>query len=255
MKYTFLIDDMTFSYSRLTSFEQCHYGWLLNYILHEPQADSFFAEYGSFMHEIIAMILKGEIDKAKAPFYYMKHFVERVPSPATSDQLKARYYTNGLDYLKHFEFPHEHIVAVEKRIDFMLDGTHFVGYVDVIAEEDGQLIIVDHKSHDLKPFSKSYPKKKTKTDLELERYLQQLILYAIGIKEIYGRYPAKLEFNCFKAGTWISVPFEESMIGPTIRGAIELRNQIRNEDEWKPTIDYFYCKNLCDSREHCEYVN
>lgn len=255
MKYDWLIDDMVFSYSRLTSYEQCNYGWLLDYVLHEPKEESFFSEYGSFMHAIIAKILTGEIDKNDAPFYYMRHFVEEVPSPATSDALKAKYYTSGLEYLRHFDFPHKNIVAVEESVRFEINGIPFVGYVDVISEEDGQLIITDHKSHDLSPFSKKYPTKKTKSDLDLESYLRQLILYAYGVKQKYGRYPAALEFNCFKAGNYISIPFKEEWVEPTLKWASELRDQIRNESEWRPSIDFFYCKNLCDMREVCEYCN
>lgn len=255
MKYDFIIDDMAFSYSRLTSFEQCHYGWLLNYVLHEPKRGSFFAEYGSFVHDIIAKILTGDLAKEDAPIYYMHHFYEQVPSRATSDALKARYYTRGLEYFRNFSFPHENIVAVEQLVKFNIAGVPFIGYIDAISEEDGEMIITDHKSHDLKPFSKKYPEKKTQTDIELESYLRQLILYAYGVKLKYGRYPATLEFNCFRAGTWIKVPFKEEWVQPTLYWARETREQIRNESAWKPTIDYFYCKNLCDVRDSCEYNN
>ncbi len=256
MKYTFLIDDMMFSYSRLTSFEQCHYGWLLNYIFHEEKRSGFFAEYGSFVHEIIAKILNGELSKEEAPTYYMRHFAEQCPTPAISSSLWAKYYARGLEYLKSFSFPHNKIVAVEERVKFDLgDGVPFIGYVDVISEENGELVITDHKSHDLKPFSRKYPEKKTKTDIELEAYLRQLILYAYGVKLKYGKYPAALEFNCFKAGTWITVPFQEEWVEPTLQWARDLRSLIRDESEWRPNEDYFFCQNLCDVRDSCEYAN
>lgn len=256
MKYTLLIDNMTFSYSRLTSFEQCHYGWLLNYIFHEQKQSGYFAEYGSFIHDIIAKILTGEISKEDAPTYYMKHFYESVTTPAMSSSIWAKYYTLGLKYLRSFDFPHRDIIAVEERVRFDLDdGVPFIGYVDVISREQGKLVITDHKSHDLQPFSKKYPEKKTKTDLELELYLRQLILYAYGVKLKYGEYPAVLEFNCFKTGTWITVPFNEDWVEPTLQWARDLHNAIRNETDWKPNEDYFFCHNLCDVRGSCEYVN
>lgn len=255
MKYDFLIDDMTWSYSRLTNFEQCNYGWLLNYIYHEERRSGFFAEYGSFMHDIIAKALTGQLEKSELASYFAKNFRKEVPTPATSPELKAKYFAVGKQYLRDFDFPHKKIVAVEEPVRFKIEGVPFVGYIDVISEENGELVITDHKSHDLKPFSKKYPEKKTKTDLELEAYLRQLILYAVGVKKKYGRYPAMLEFNCFKSGQWISVPFDESLVQPTIDWVLKTCKMIRDENEWKPNMDYFFCKNLCDVRDACEYWN
>lgn len=255
MRYTFLIENMSFSYSRLTAFEQCRYGWLLRYILHEPQRDSFFAEYGSFVHKIIEKYLRGELAKDDLALYFMRHFAEAVPTAAMSADLKARYYTRGVEYFRHFSFPHDDIVAVEERVEFDLDGAPFAGYIDVISRDGDDLIITDHKSHDLKPFSKRYPEQKTKTDLELESYLRQLILYAVGVKKAYGRYPKTLEFNCFKSGTVISIPFNEEWVKPTLKWASDLRRDIIQESEWTPNVDYFFCKNLCDYRDSCEYCN
>lgn len=207
------------------------------------------------MHSIIAKILTGEVSKEEAPMYYMRHFSENVPTPAMSSSIWARYYKRGLEYLRSFVFPHNDIVAVEERVRFDLDdGVPFIGYVDVISREGNKLVITDHKSHDLKPFSKKYPAKKIKTDLELEAYLRQLILYAYGVKLKYGEYPVALEFNCFKSDTWITIPFNEDWVNPTLQWARNLRNAIRNESDWKPNEDYFFCQNLCDVRDSCEYV-
>ena len=255
MKYDFIIGEMQWSYSRLTSFEQCHYGWLLHYVLHEPTESGFFAEYGSFVHLVIEQYLKGELEKDELVQYYMMHYHSQVVTMPFSPELADKYYYKGLKFFQTFDFPHKNIVAVEDRIEFDLGGMPFVGYIDVISEEDGELVITDHKSHDLKPFSRNYTKKKTKTDIELESYLRQLVLYAYGVKQKYGRYPKTLEFNCFKSGVMISIPFDESVVQPTIDWAIRTIQEITNESEWAPNIDYFFCKNLCDCRKSCEYVN
>lgn len=254
MQYVYQIQGMRFSYSRLTAYEQCHYEWLLKYIYHECGEDGFFAEYGSFVHEIIAKYLNGELDKDELPLYYARYYFDRVTSKPMSESLGLRYFRSGFGYFQGFDFPHKKIVAVEDEIEFNIGNVPFVGYVDVISEEDGELVITDHKSHDLKPFSKKYPEKKTKTDIELESYLRQLILYAVGVKKKYGRYPKTLEFNCFKSGVWISVPFDESLVEPTLKWVSDTLERITNESDWKPNMDYFFCKNLCDCRDSCEYV-
>ena len=53
--YAPVIEDMTWSYSRLKAFEDCPYKWYLRYIRF-PKAkgvDQFFADYGTFIHELI----------------------------------------------------------------------------------------------------------------------------------------------------------------------------------------------------------
>lgn len=255
MKYDFIISEMQWSYSRLTSFEQCHYGWLLHYVLHQPTESGFFAEYGSFMHLVLEQYLNGVLEKDELVEYYTRHYHSQVASQPYSKSLADKYYQNGIKYLLSIDFPHRNIVSVEERLEFIIGDMPFIGYVDVISEEDGELVITDHKSHDLKPFSKKYPAKKTQTDIELESYLRQLILYAYGVKLKYGKYPKTLEFNCFKSGTMIRVPFDESSVQKTIDWALRTRQEIIEESAWKPNIDYFYCENLCDCRKSCEYVN
>lgn len=52
--YEHIIDQMTWSYSRIKAFDDCPYRWFLKYIKCEPGSEMFFASYGSFMHELNA---------------------------------------------------------------------------------------------------------------------------------------------------------------------------------------------------------
>ena len=38
----FIINNMTWSYSRVSAYEQCPYGWFLNYILEEAEEPMFY---------------------------------------------------------------------------------------------------------------------------------------------------------------------------------------------------------------------
>ena len=51
--YAPLIDDMTWSYSRVKSFEDCPYKWFLKYIVGLHGKRMFFADYGTFMHKLM----------------------------------------------------------------------------------------------------------------------------------------------------------------------------------------------------------
>lgn len=50
VNYAPIIQEMTWSYSRIKAFDDCHYRWYLQYIRRLHGKDMFFASYGSFMH-------------------------------------------------------------------------------------------------------------------------------------------------------------------------------------------------------------
>ena len=88
------------------------------------------------------------------------------------------------------------MVGVEKKVDFVVNGIPFVGYIDFLGEKDGDLYVVDNKSRILKP--RSSRAKPTKADEELDAYLRQLYIYSAAVEEEYGKTPKSLCFNCFR---------------------------------------------------------
>lgn len=251
--YSFIIDEMQFSYSRLTSFEMCRQQWLLNYIFHEPKQSGFFAEYGSFMHSILEQHLRGELSRENAILLYLCEFDNVIQGRAPNAKIRNSFFVQGVDYLKTLDFPHKKIIAVEDEVEFKIDGYDYIGYVDVLSEDDGVLAITDHKSHPLYPFSRNYMTRPTEKDKDLLSYLRQQILYAYGVKQKYGRYPDMLEFNSYRKQTFVRIPFSEDMLEPTISWAKETRNRISENTNWKPTIDQWVCNNLCDVNRSCPY--
>ena len=73
------------------------------------------------------------------------------------------------------------------------------------------------------------------------------------IKEVYGQYPEKLIFNCFKLGELISEDFDETKIKDIKEWILEEINKITNNEDWKPTLNYWRCNYLCDVCDSCEY--
>lgn len=62
ISYEPLIRDMTWSYSRIKAFDDCPYRWYLKYIRYPKVRgkDMFFANYGKFVHELLASFYSGE---------------------------------------------------------------------------------------------------------------------------------------------------------------------------------------------------
>lgn len=251
MKYSHIIEQFTWSYSRIGSFEMCPYKFFLTYIRKTPGERQFFSDYGSFMHKIIERYLKGELSRRQLAGYYLKNFRQNVIGRAPSKEIFGRYFNDGLQYFRTIDFPFLSPLGVEKKVEFFIDKSPFVGVIDCVAEDDDGLVILDNKSRTLK--QRSVRKKPTKSDEELDHYLRQLYLYSIPAKELYGEYPSKLVFNCFRSRELIVEPFHETAMQEAVDWAKKSIQNIQNNENWEPSLNYFVCKNLCDRNRECEY--
>ena len=57
----FILDTMTWSFSRLNAFYNCAYEFYLHYIECNKSENGFFGEYGSLIHKILEKYEKGEL--------------------------------------------------------------------------------------------------------------------------------------------------------------------------------------------------
>ena len=251
--YTPLIEDMTWSYSRINCFEDCRYKWFLKYIGKYKEEPLFYASYGRFMHKLIEKFYKGEISKEDMLMEFLTGFSENVRGDRPPEQIVQSYIEKGIKYLESFsEFPYE-IVAVEDRINFDIDGIPFVAAIDYIGKHNDDYIIIDNKSRELKPRSKG--KKYLKSDELLDEMLKQLYIYSAAVKYKYGKFPKKLCFNCFKNGVFIEEDFNLDKYNETInwiKKDIEYIKQSGDEDFY-PNVDYFVCRYLCGYSNDCCY--
>lgn len=249
--YRPVIQDMTWSYSRLSSFEDCPYRWYLKYLRGLQGGRRFFSDYGSFMHKIIEEYLTGGLQKSELVPYYLTNFAQEVCPPAPSYAVFCSYFEQGLQYLRREELlPYREPLAVEQKFSFDIDGFQFVGIVDLLAR-DGALVLVDNKSRALK--LRSGKSKPTKADEELDAYLRQLYLYSVPIKHRFGEYPARLEFNCFRTGQLISEPFDPEKLEEAKRWALDRIQTITDNEDWSPNIEFFKCRYICELSDECEF--
>lgn len=243
-----LFEDWVWSFSRLQSFHQCPWGFAQRYLYGEPQEDNFYAAYGSLMHELHERWYKGTITKDQLIPAFVDGFTKL---PDTAADRKSQYLLSGLEYLGRDIYTPEHIVGVEHRVRFAIDGYRFQGIIDLLYEEDGKLVVLDHKSHNLYP--RSGRRKPTAKDKELDQYLRQLYLYAHAVRKLQMGEVGKLVFNCFKTGTLVEEPYSAAGELEAVNWALDTIHQIENTKLFLPEPDWFYCRNLCDTRGVCEY--
>ncbi len=254
----FLLDTMTWSFSRLNSYYNCPYEWRLHYLECNKSENGFFGEYGSLIHTILEKYAKGELSLFDLNQYYEKHFNESIPHDAPPNKyvdIRQSYYDKGIEYLNNIDLYLDkyEILGVEKEVNFKIGDKDFVGYIDLLArdKETNEIIIIDHKSASIKILKNgSISKSDQQHFLEFKR---QLYLYSIPIIKEYGSV-SKLKWNMFKDQKWIEIPWEQEEFDEAVQWAKDTLELIEKEVLWLPNPDYYYCHYLCGQRNNaCEY--
>jgi RecB family exonuclease len=248
--YNFIIDNMVWSFSRLNSFIQCPYQFKLQYIDEVKGIQNFFAEYGSFCHEILEKYCKNELSIFELVNEYENKYWQSINFKAPPNKyvdLNQNYYNQGLEYFENFEvFEDYKILAVEKEVSFEIDKYKFKGYIDLLLEDkNGSLHIADHKSSD----------PKSKKSEKAQEYFKQMYFYSIPIFNEYGKYPIKLHINAFRKQQWFTEDFNINKVDEVKSWALETINKINKEIKYLPKSDRFFCSFLCNYRNGlCEYI-
>ena len=251
--YAPLVRDMTWSYSRVKTFETCPYKFYLRYILKRRPAEQFFANYGSFMHKLLEKYYKGEVKRRDLPSEFLLGFSDEVKGRAMSKKVFQNYFASGLSYLREFVPVEGGVVKTEGKVDGEINGLKFTGIVDLTLDDGEDLAIIDHKSRALKQRSKRA--KPTKSDAELDEMLIQLYLYVPLIEKMYWRKPKWLCLNCFRNGEFIKEQYDEQKFEHAKAWLRENVDRIASEEDFDPDPEYFKCHNLCEMSGHCEYCN
>lgn len=235
-----------YSFSKLSSWWTCPYGYKLRYIDHEHGVGNAFSSYGTLVHSIMERYANGEIEIWDLADIYEWEFdsavSEKFPWNKYTD-LRKSYYKQGLEFLKSFEgYDKYKILGVEEEFELKIDDWIFNGVIDLVFEdEEGRLIIRDYKS-----------KAAFKNEEEQHKYARQLYLYALRVKEKYGRLPDELQFLMFRKQNLVQIPFNADDAEEAKKWASDTVRVIREAFDYPPTCDAFYGENLCNHREYCE---
>lgn len=259
-EYKEQIDKMRWSYSRLSNFDTCKYCFYLNYIINNDDEylseGNFYAEVGSFVHEILAMIFDGKLTQKAAAKYFKKNFNKNIfynvkqSTKKKTYELCANYLQNGdFSWIENYE-----ILGVELENEFNLNGYRFVCFIDLLLRDkrDGRIVVLDHKSSPY-PFKKNGEVKRN-SEKSFSHYKKQMYIYCHAIREMFGEFPKEITWNHFKEmGEFATIPFDENEYRETMEWLEDTIHIIEEEENFDPTLDYFFCKNLCNFRASCEY--
>lgn len=280
----FILDGMRWSFSSVNTYNTCPQAFKLGYLDALPRVDNAFSDWGTFMHSIMEAYFRGEVEFFELSQMYVDGYKDNVLCefpPNKFCDLSERYYTAGKEYLDKFEglFEDCEVVGVEQKVFLKIEGRPFVGVIDLLLKDGEDYIVADHKS-----------KSAFKSKRELAEYARQLYLYALFVREKYGKWPTKLVFHMVRAGgELVEVPFVEVdamaakqwfldtidaiyqdvefLSTPNrirrelkeLRGQLD-RKEVKFEDYKKKKKsletalkkESFFCHALCSSREICK---
>lgn len=255
--YQFILDLMTWSFTRLESYYQCKSAWKRKYIdCERDRSENAFAQYGSVAHKVLEEFLKGEIGLFDMVDEYNNLFndeiTERFPYNK-SVNLAESYYNKGLKYFEEFTdvFPGiDEVLGVEKKINFNIENYSFVGFIDVLAKnKDGKVVVCDHKSASIKFKKNGEPQKRAAEKMEM--YKKQLYLYCKALIDD-GIQPDILCWNFFNDQNVYMIPFDQKEYEDTIKWAVDTIHLIEQEENFDTHDDFYFCHNICEFRRSCE---
>lgn len=251
-----MFDGMNWSFSRLDCFDQCPLMWHKIYIDCEPKKDNAFAQYGSLVHGLIERILKGELDILLAAETFEREFNEKITMdfpPIKNGDLRSSYYEKGLSYFENLGKNDDiaKILGIEEEIHFEISDKPFVGYIDLrYIDKNGKMVIQDHKSSNIK-FKKDGNPAKSSVE-KMKHYEYQVYLYSKPFIEKRVKID-RLRWNFFNNGTYYDIPWTQDGYKAAVNWAESRLHEIENEDLWLPKPDWYFCHNICDVSEGCEY--
>lgn len=252
------LQDMTWSFSRVSSIGSCLYYFYIHYIEGCDDEENCWGQFGLVVHQTIEKFLKGEIDMFGIVDYYKDLFDEIVTCdfpPNKYVDLKEKSYLDGLEYFSnlYFDFDRYEILGVEQELAFNVGKYPFKGYADAIYRDrqTGEIILRDHKTSNFK-YLKNGNVSKTNAE-QFKHYRYQEYLYCIPLIEKYRRVD-KLSWNMIRDQRIIEIPFDEKEFKEAQEWAINNIHILENEMLWLPdNSNMYYCKMLCGQRGGCIY--
>lgn len=255
--YKDLLDNITFSFSSLHQYEQCPFGFYENKIdKTEINESNFFAEIGTYIHDITAKIISGEIDIDNSIEFFIDNYENNVVYKAKQSTVESKYNAS-IDYLAAFDIDllkNYDVLGVEKEVHFELEGYKFIGFIDLLLKDktSGEILLIDHKS--LGHFLKNDGKPLKNQLQHFSAYKKQMYLYSKAIYDEYGVFPAKIIWNHLFERTITKISFNENDYKKSLKWAIDTIHKIYSDKEFKAMPTYMLCKVLCGYRNSCAYA-
>ncbi len=243
-----------FSYSQLSSFENCPRQYEYAYVFNIPTPPGANLSFGSTMHNTLQAFYKLVMQNKQASL-----FEEFSPDVSLENLLKIyeeKWLSDGYDSKEHMELRKERgreilsqfyghfekemadVKFLEKGFKLKVGPYTIGGRIDrADQKEDGTLEIIDYKT------GKSRSQKEVDSNL-------QLMIYAMAAKECFGQAASLLTLYFLDDDTKLSTDPDEEKLEEAKAKIVELGDKI-NESNFAPKPDKFKCK-YCPFNKICD---
>jgi len=250
--------DHKFSFTQLKVFETCPWQYYLAHILHVPVPGKASLSFGKTMHHTLYEFFRRlkEKDEMQQTDLFDKKAVETRYIASIQDLLqiyeeswiddwyyskknKEEYYKKGKEICKEFYKLHEKnwpkVKYLEKGFNLKIKDYIIKGAIDRIDMIGDKVEIIDYKTG-------KFPKEK--------KDIEQLLLYALALKEIFKQTPNKITYYYLEENKPLSFEIEEKELIKVQEWVLSWIEKIIKSDF--TATPGFHCK-YCDFCSICEY--
>jgi len=257
-EWLFKIDGMKWSFSRASSFEHCKYGWKLSYLEGNRGIQNAFSEYGLFHHKIFELLWAGILSVPDIPEYYEKNYSKEVslsfPAMLERWNFSKRTYDVGLNFWNNFDWDVSEwdVLDNEGTIETVYDGVELTIRPDTLVrnKKTGKIWLIDYKT------STSFVKKTMKPKWDkIDGYKKQLSLYCYFVEKEMNVEIEKyvLIFPKYTLDETMYFEYNKEEGQETVDWLMGIVKATRNEVDFEPNVEPFFCENLCGVRNFCQH--
>lgn len=245
--------DFYFSYSSLTTFEQCPFAFRKIYLEKVDRANNFFSDYGSFCHHIIEMYFKNELEIWDLLDYYEKNFsgyVKEFP-PSFMPNVYDSYYNAGHKFFQNFNLDKTQyeIINMENYVRGTDRDINLVVKPDLIFREEdtGDIVIMDFKTSEIKNKYGRIDEKK------INGYKKQLNIYVYYLWIFKNLQINKCRLWFIRSNTFYEWNYNQYECMNDLEWVENTVEKIKQEKDWEAKPEKFFCGVLCSSRTSCPF--
>lgn len=188
-----------YSFSRLSNFSNCPYGYHLAYNLKQRGKDNIYSVLGTLCHDLIEKLEVGEIDREVALKDFDNSLFEITEIKGykfSSDKVRDNFVKSMRHFFQHYKRIEASKVLIEKEFYTSIENVVLKGFIDLITlketkDKDGKVIDTKVEVIDLKTSSKYATK-------DLEEYGRQLVVYALALEQEFGIKVDRVAWNMLK---------------------------------------------------------
>jgi len=240
-------DKVTFSASRLKTYDSCPLQFKFNYVLKVPGGQKTFFDMGSAVHSVIETLTNMEKEGKKPTKEEALKILEHYWNPGAyksrkseqEDRVEAeRLIVVYLDWQKANK---NKIIGAEIPFKFMMDGHAITGKIDRIEEDkDGNLVVIDYKSGGAWLNSNTI-----KEDLQVN-------MYALACQEKFKKIPKEVSLFYLRDNKLVTYNAADERVNMDAQKA-RIKEIIANilKEEFAPKGGFKECE-WCDYGELCE---